>query len=147
LTAQTAPGSVPVKGANSFDKVQNFERKIESAIWTFDSGTKQLTPQWVNANRGTPKNYLLHMADESEFLEKYEDISPHLISLVEALVFTADKAEFRKVMNVTFSEVVSIYIYKNGPILMLDLDVVLCCMKFAIYLNLQPIRYRIHSTL
>ncbi|CEL59064.1 hypothetical protein RSOLAG1IB_09051 [Rhizoctonia solani AG-1 IB] len=87
LTAQTAPGSVPVKGANSFDKVQNFERKIESAIWTFDSGTKQLTPQWVNTNRGTPKNYLLHMADE------------------KALVFTADKAEFRKVMNVTFSEV------------------------------------------
>ncbi|KAG8681320.1 hypothetical protein FRC11_001262 [Ceratobasidium sp. 423] len=87
LTPQTPSGSVPLKGTNPSDKIQNFERKVQSAIWSFDSTTKQLTPQWVNTNKATPKNYLLHVADE------------------KALVFTADKAEFGNVLNVTFSEV------------------------------------------
>ncbi|GAB1524872.1 hypothetical protein RhiTH_008028 [Rhizoctonia solani] len=87
LTSQTASGSTPVQGVNSFDKVQNFERKVQSAIWTYDSGKKQLAPQWVNADRTMAGNYLLHVADE------------------KALVLTADKTEFQKVMNVTFSEV------------------------------------------
>ncbi|CAE6441037.1 unnamed protein product [Rhizoctonia solani] len=87
LTPQTPSGSFPVKGTNSFDQVQNFERKVQSAIWSYDSATKQLSPQWVNTNKATPRNYLLHVADE------------------KTLVFTADKAEFQKVLNVTFSEV------------------------------------------
>ncbi|KAG8695894.1 hypothetical protein FRC11_001127 [Ceratobasidium sp. 423] len=87
LTTQTPSGSVPLKGTNSFDKIQNFERKVQSAIWSFDSTTKRLVPQWVNTNKATPKNYLLHVVDE------------------RALVFTADKTEFGKVLNVTFSEV------------------------------------------
>ncbi|KAH7339075.1 hypothetical protein B0J17DRAFT_717496 [Rhizoctonia solani] len=87
LTPQTPAGSIPIKGTNSFDQVQNFERKVQSAIWSFDLSTKQLTPQWVNTNKATPRNYLLHVADEN------------------ALIFTADKAEFKKVLNVTFSEV------------------------------------------
>ncbi|CAE6512085.1 unnamed protein product [Rhizoctonia solani] len=78
LTPQTPSG---------FDKIQNFERKVQSAIWSFDLTTKRLAPQWINTNKAMPKNYLLHVADE------------------KALVFTADKAEFGKVLNVTFSEV------------------------------------------
>ncbi|CAE6449643.1 unnamed protein product [Rhizoctonia solani] len=87
LTPQTPSRSIPLKGTNSFDQVQNFERKVQSAIWSYDSAKKQLAPQWVNTNKATPKNYLLHVADE------------------KALVFTADKAEFQKVLKVTFSEV------------------------------------------
>ncbi|CAE6471465.1 unnamed protein product [Rhizoctonia solani] len=87
LTSQTISGSIPVQGSNSFDKVQNFERKVQSAIWAVDLATKQLTAQWINTNRATPRNYLLYVADE------------------KALVFTADKTEFKRVMNVSFSEV------------------------------------------
>ncbi|CAE6422963.1 unnamed protein product [Rhizoctonia solani] len=87
LTPQTPSGSVPVKGANSFDQVQDFERKVQSAIWSYNSATRQFSPQWVNTNMTTPKNYLLYVADE------------------KTLVFTADKIEFQKVLNLTSSEV------------------------------------------
>ncbi|CAE7140549.1 unnamed protein product, partial [Rhizoctonia solani] len=42
LTPQTSSGSVPVKGTNSFDQIQDFERKVQSAIWGYDSSTKRL---------------------------------------------------------------------------------------------------------
>ncbi|CAE6429516.1 unnamed protein product [Rhizoctonia solani] len=82
LTSQTPSGSIPQSGANSFDKINNYSRKIESAIWLFDVATRQVVPQWVNTNKSTPKNSLVYVdkqnvlvitADKDRFLGEFEE--------------------------------------------------------------------------
>ncbi|KAH7339076.1 hypothetical protein B0J17DRAFT_717497 [Rhizoctonia solani] len=82
LTSQTPSGSAPQIGANSFDKMNDYDRKVESAIWTFDFATRQVIPQWVNADKSTPKNSMVYVdkqnalvitADKAMFLEKFDE--------------------------------------------------------------------------
>ncbi|CAE6463312.1 unnamed protein product [Rhizoctonia solani] len=82
LTAQTPSGSTPQTGANSFDTIKDYERKIESVIWLFDSATKQVTPQWINTDKSAPKNYLIYInkqnviiitADKDKFVAKFRE--------------------------------------------------------------------------
>ncbi|KDN34899.1 hypothetical protein RSAG8_12039, partial [Rhizoctonia solani AG-8 WAC10335] len=82
LTTQTPSGSTPSIGANSFDKIQDYKQKIESAIWSFNSATKLLTPRWVNTDKSAPKNHLIYVdkqnvvvitANKDEFVEKFRE--------------------------------------------------------------------------
>ncbi|CAE6447811.1 unnamed protein product [Rhizoctonia solani] len=80
LTAQKPSGSAPQVGVNSY--VKDYERKIESAIWSFDSTTGQVTPQWVNTDKSTPNNYVIYVdkqnalfitADKEKFVEEFKE--------------------------------------------------------------------------
>ncbi|ELU38288.1 hypothetical protein AG1IA_07681 [Rhizoctonia solani AG-1 IA] len=68
LTSRTPSGAVPQTGVNSFDQVQNYNRKIESAIWSFNSSTKSVTPQWVNTD-----HVLIITGDKGKFGETFKE--------------------------------------------------------------------------
>ncbi|KAF8747005.1 hypothetical protein RHS02_00630, partial [Rhizoctonia solani] len=84
LTSRTPSGAVPQTGVNSFDQVQNYNRKIESAIWSFNSSTKSVTPQWVNTDRSTPQNILLYVDKQN------------------VLIITGDKGKFGETFKEEF---------------------------------------------
>ncbi|KAF8154423.1 hypothetical protein B0H34DRAFT_716419 [Crassisporium funariophilum] len=54
-TNPTSPGSGPSTVGNSH---QTFQPKSASAIWSFNSSNKRLTPQWKNPNGGSPTTYI-----------------------------------------------------------------------------------------
>ncbi|KAF8753664.1 hypothetical protein RHS01_06828 [Rhizoctonia solani] len=100
LTSRTPSGAVPQTGVNSFDQVQNYNRKIESAIWSFNSSTKSVTPQWVNTDRSTPQNILLYVDKQN------------------VLIITGDKGKFGETFKEEFeaqgATPVEVLVYNNG---------------------------------
>ncbi|CAE6437318.1 unnamed protein product [Rhizoctonia solani] len=63
-TTQTPPGSPPVEDDNnSFGDAIGIPGAAESAIWTYDPVTNDLSPQWVNVDGSTLANYLIYAND------------------------------------------------------------------------------------
>ncbi|KAG5646137.1 hypothetical protein DXG03_004376 [Asterophora parasitica] len=57
-TAPTPPNSPAISGSNTYSKRTNDQKAFESAIWTLDGNTYQLTPQWINSDGSSPTTYL-----------------------------------------------------------------------------------------
>ncbi|KAG8822629.1 hypothetical protein FRC19_005563 [Serendipita sp. 401] len=54
--SHSAPGATPQTGANSYYITP---REYESSVWTINSATGDITPQWVNPNGSKPTTYLM----------------------------------------------------------------------------------------
>lgn len=57
-TTQTDPHAPPQSGSNSFTKKTQVSRKVQSAIFSYDSDTSEITPQWINEDSSTPPTHL-----------------------------------------------------------------------------------------
>ncbi|KAG8764823.1 hypothetical protein FRC20_007445, partial [Serendipita sp. 405] len=51
-----APGATPQTGANSYFISA---RQYESSVWTINSATGDITPQWINPDGSKPTTYLM----------------------------------------------------------------------------------------
>jgi len=57
-TSQTSPHSPPSNGGNSFTSKTRVSRQIQSAIFSYNSDTTEVTPQWVNEDSTHPDTHL-----------------------------------------------------------------------------------------
>ncbi|KAJ1305341.1 hypothetical protein OPQ81_000357 [Rhizoctonia solani] len=65
ITGTTKIPAGPPVGAdnNSFGGTTGIPKSAESAIWTYNRATKDLTPQWVNTNGSIPTSYVVYAND------------------------------------------------------------------------------------
>jgi len=90
-TARTQPDAPPENVGSSFHAMSGLRRKVESAIWFLDPGTKVLSAQWVNpdGNVISPamfyhpgENALALVADSHEFQKEYKAAVPVSLTFV-----------------------------------------------------------------
>ncbi|KAJ7454673.1 hypothetical protein FB451DRAFT_1373346 [Mycena latifolia] len=70
-TTESSPGSPPVYGdGNSFSADPDYgpPKKMESAIWSYDPGTKLLAPQWINTDSSAPPTVLAFAEGDENFV-------------------------------------------------------------------------------
>lgn len=109
-TTQTPHGSPPAEGDNnSFGDATGIPKAAESAIWTYDPVTNDLSPQWVNTDGSTPTNYLIYANDFNSRPMFSLRLSILLTSLLilAAFVVTGDPVVFRETFGTPYPGVVS----------------------------------------
>jgi len=63
-TTHTDPGAEPQSNSNSYPAQEN----SESAIWTYNSVTNEITAQWVNVGGGKPTSYILYVTGSNALI-------------------------------------------------------------------------------
>lgn len=74
----TEPGSGPTNIDNSYTTATGRKRTAESAVWTYDSSSGKLTPQWTNTDGSVPAVHYFSQStviyvggDQNAFHNKY----------------------------------------------------------------------------
>jgi len=97
----TAPGATPSDPGNSFTAATGIPEDSESAIWSVDAATGELTPQWINSDSSSPVTYaeditniLLLTGDPTAFQNEFGSATPIEFSIPAAPPATPEPSSF-----------------------------------------------------
>ncbi|KAJ7664996.1 hypothetical protein B0H17DRAFT_951618 [Mycena rosella] len=74
-TTQTAVGSTPSPGGNSFSAATGIPESFESAVWTYNPATQAITAQWINTDGSAPATHIVYANDSNQVLTLTGDVS------------------------------------------------------------------------
>jgi hypothetical protein len=97
----TGPGATPSDPGNSFTAATGIPEDSESAIWSVDAATGELTPQWINSDSSSPVTYAMDITnilvltgDPSDFQGTFGAATPIEFSIPASPPATPEPSSF-----------------------------------------------------